>query len=56
MEYNFENLEKIKKEILNSNLSEETKKIVLISISEKYFNEIRTKKEIQDNIEFYHSK
>ena len=56
MEYNFENLEKLRNEVLNSNLNDDTKKIVIESLNEVFFNKAREQQEIEDNISFYHKK
>ena len=56
MEYTFEKLEELKKEIMESNLNEKTKNYIISVVSTEFFDRIRTQKEIDDNIEFVRSK
>ena len=56
MEYSFEKLDEIKKEIMESNLNEKTKSIIISIVSNEFFDRIRTQKEIDDNIEFVRGK
>ncbi len=56
MEASFEKLDELKKEVMNSNLSDETKKIVISSLTEVFFDQIREQGRIEDNIAYYHKK
>ncbi len=56
MEYSFEKLKQIQEEIMNSNLSDETKKEAIADVTEKFFVKINEQKTINDNIEFVRQK
>ena len=56
MELNFELLEKLKNEIMASNLGDDAKKLLVAIVTEKVFDETREKGRIEDDLAYYHKK